>query len=125
MTNEEIIELLKKLRYQVSILGETIDYKDYPIQSLIMEKDWGETDIDKAHDIFEKWDGILENGGSMKNNEFERDFSESLGIGYQGLKTIILAFYRNGQWSNVCESYVDSFGPSVSIEYHSIKRRER
>ncbi len=61
----------------------------------------------------------------MQSFEFEKDFDDELGVSYQGLKSIISAFYRNGQWTNVCEAYVDSMGDSPPIEYRAIQRRER
>ena len=61
----------------------------------------------------------------MRSFEFEQDFNDELGVSYQGLKSIVRAFYRNGQWTTVCEAYVDSMGDSPPIEYHAIQRRER
>lgn len=60
----------------------------------------------------------------MESVKFERKFS-SLAINYQTLKSVILAFYRNGQWTKICEAYVDSFGDAPSLEYDGIMRRER
>lgn len=125
MTNEEMTEVIEKLLYHVSILGQTIDYEKHPVKSLILGMNWSQEDLDKAHDIFERWDNRLENGEKISSGEFEADFQRELGISYQGLKSIILAFYRNSQWTNVCEAYVDSFGKSPAVEYHSIMRRER
>ncbi|WP_157081000.1 hypothetical protein [Novosphingobium naphthalenivorans] len=125
MTSEQISEAIKKLRYQVNILGQTIDYDRYPVESLIMSMDWGNEDLNKAHDIFERWDNKLESGETISSAQFENDFSSELGVSYQGLKSIILAFYKNGQWTNVCEAYVDSFGNTPAMEYHSIMRRAR
>ena len=125
MTNEDIIKSIEKLTYHVSLLGEIIDYKQYPVEALILSKNWGPEDLNKAHDIFEKWDNILKDGGDMNTYSFEGDFMNELGISYQGLKSVILAFYRNHQWTNVCEAYVDAFGPAPAMEYHSIMRRER
>lgn len=53
----------------------------------------------------------------MNSGSFEHGFQESLGVNYQGLKSIVLAFYRNSQWTNVCEAYVDSFGKTPSVEF--------
>lgn len=125
MTMAEMAEIIEKLAYHVSLLGETIDYKNHPIEALILSKNWSRSDIDKAHDIFERWNQRLEKGEAMSTFEFESDFNRELGVSYQGLKPVILAFYRNDQWTNVCEAYVDAFGASPSIEYHSISRRER
>lgn len=125
MTELEIIQALEKLSYQVSIVSETIDYEKHPVEALILSKNWGPEEIEKVHDIFERWDSRLEQGDEMKSGSFEQEFKDALGIGYQGLKSIILAFYRNGQWTSVCEAYVDSFGDSPSLEFHGIMRRER
>lgn len=125
MNDREIIECISKLKYQVETLGLTIDHQKYPVEALILSKNWGPTDLEKAHDVFEKWDKKLENGDEMKSGLFESDFQDALGVSYQGLKSIVLAFYRNSQWTNVCEAYVDSFDGKPSIEFFEISRRER
>ncbi|CAA2137034.1 hypothetical protein [Methylobacterium bullatum] len=124
MDPSEVERAIKKLQYQVKTLGEAIDYKNHPIEALIMQMDWGEGDIDRVHDVFEKWDKILKSGTKMSSGAFEREFS-TMGINYQTLKSVILSLYRNGQWTSVCEAYVDSFGDAPSMEYHGIMRRER
>lgn len=125
MTIEEIQQIIAKLSYQVSILGQTIDYQKHPVEALIFEMNWSDVELQKAHDIFERWDAQLEKGHPVQHGAFESDFKRELDVGYQRLKSIVLAFYRNHQWTNVCESFVDSFGMSPSLEYHSIMRRER
>ena len=125
MTNEEIAHVIEKLSYHISVIGQTIDYDKYPVEALVVCNDWSKEDLDKAHDIFERWDAILEKGGKINTGEFEQDFNRELRVSYQGLKSIILAFYKNAQWTNVCEAYVDSFGNSPAVEYHSIMRRQR
>ena len=81
--------------------------------------------MNAAHDIFEKWDGKLSQGEAMSHTAFERDFKKELGLNYQGLKSVLLAFYRNDQWLDVCEAYVDSLAPNTPIELMPIARRER
>lgn len=125
MTNEEIAETVEKLKYHISILGQTIDHERHSVEALIIENDWSQTQLNKVHDLFEKWEKFLEAGQQMQQSSFEIDFNNELDISYQDLKSIILAFYRNSQWTNVCEAYVDSFGGSPPIEYHSIMRRNR
>jgi hypothetical protein len=125
MTNEEIAVLIAKMQYQISAIGRTVDHKQYPVESLIVEFDWGQAEISLAHDIFEKWDKKIEAGESLSTGRFEADFAKELNIGYQELKSVVNAFYKNGQWTGVCEAYVDAFGDNPSIEYSSIKRRER
>ena len=125
MANSDIKDMVEKLQYQVSLLGQTIDHNNHPVEALVISMDWGKDDLNKAHDIFERWDKRLEKGEGMNSSEFEHEFSDNLGVSYQGLKSIVLAFYRNGQWTNVCEAYVDSFGKTPALEYHSIMRRQR
>lgn len=125
MNFEEITATFDKLRYQIRILGSAIDYDKNPIEALIIGNDWDEKDLNNVHDIFERWDRALEQGKKMNSVEFEADFDNELGIGYQGLKPIVNSLYKNGQWTEVCEAYVDSFGQHPAMEYHAIMRRER
>ncbi|WP_422059821.1 DUF1878 family protein [Sphingopyxis sp.] len=125
MNSEDIEKIIDKLAYHVSLLGLTIDHEKYPVESLVLDMNWNRAELEKVHDIFEQWDQRLENGEVMNTAAFESDFDRELGISYQGLKSVVLAFYRNHQWTNVCEAYVDAFGKSPALEYHSIMRRER
>lgn len=125
MNERAIMERLDKLEYHVEILGQTINYEMYPVEALILSKNWGPAELEKAHDIFEEWDKKIENGGELNSSAFEQDFRKYLDISYQGLKSIILAFYRNSQWTNVCEAYVDSFGKYPSVEFFEIAHRNR
>lgn len=125
MTNEELYKAFQRLSYHVELLGNTIDSHAYPIEALILSMNWNKEDLDKAHDVFERWETILESGEKMNNFKFEKDFEDALGVSYQGLKPIVLAFYRNSLWTNVCEAYVDSFDGKASIEYREIMNRDR
>lgn len=125
MNEREIIERLDKLKYQVETLGHTIDYEKHPVEALVLSNDWGPKQLEKAHDIFEIWDKKLEGGEEMNSGDFEHEFQQYLNVGYQGLKSIVLAFYRNSQWTNVCEAYVDSFGKAPSVEFFEIAHRNR
>jgi len=122
MSLEQLKEELEKLKYQVRIIGETIDYQAHPVESLILSMDWGEGDIDRAHDIFEKYDNLLEAKEPINWHDFERELKTAFSIGYQTVKLIILAFYKNHQWTTVCYEYAKSFGPTVPIEFHQIIR---
>lgn len=123
MTNEEIAQTLEKLQFQISTIGQAMDYDRHPVETLIISMDWGRQELNGAHDIFEKWDEMLEGGEAMSRHAFEKDFSDALELNYQGLKSVVLAFYRNGQWTNVCEAYVDSFDGRASMEYREIVNR--
>ncbi|EFN7494463.1 DUF1878 family protein, partial [Escherichia coli] len=56
MNLNEISKEIEKLKYHIRILGESIDYHNHPVESLILSMDWDEKDINRAHDIFEKYD---------------------------------------------------------------------
>jgi len=69
---------LSKLKYQVRTIGEAVDYQDHPLEALIIAMDWGEEDIDCAHDVFEKYDSRLEAGEQVNWHEFKREFEECI-----------------------------------------------
>ena len=123
MNIDEVIEKLNKLEYQVSVLSECVDSERYPVQSLILSMNWDDSQLNKAHDIFQIYDEKLENKEDVNWTEFEHVLKDEFSIGYQTVKSIILAFYRNHQWVDVCHGYAMSFEPTTPIEFHSITRR--
>lgn len=123
MNLEDIVKDLKKLKYQVRVLGSAVDYDSHPIEALIMSMDWDEGDIDRAHDIFEKYDRKLEAKEDINWSDFEEELKGAFGIGYQVVKSIVLAFYENHQWTDVCYGYAMSFEPTTPVEFHRITRR--
>lgn len=123
MNVDDVILKLNKLEYHISILSECIDFERYPVQSLILSMGWDEAQLDKAHDIFQIYDEKLNSGEAINWSEFEHALRNEFSIGYQTVKSIILAFYNNHQWVEVCHGYAMSFEPSTPIEFHSITRR--
>lgn len=123
MNIEEIVYKLNKLEYQVSVLAECIDHERYPVQALILSMNWNDEQLNKAHDIFQVYDEKLEKGEDINWYEFEHALRGEFSIGYQTVKSIILAFYNNHQWVDVCYGYAMSFEPTTPIEFHSITRR--
>uniref|UniRef100_UPI003F8067AD hypothetical protein n=1 Tax=Xanthomonas sp. 0924 TaxID=2835534 RepID=UPI003F8067AD len=123
MSAEDFRKELEKIKYHVRLLGETINFKDHPIEALILSKDWNEGDIERAHDIFEKYDKLLESKQPVSWGDFEQELEDTFNTGYQGVKPIIVAFFRNGQWTNVCHGYAMSFEPTTPIEFHEITRQ--
>lgn len=118
----EIINRLEKLEFHVKLLAESLDHTENPIASLVVSRDWTEQDLDLAHDIFEIFDGKMHESKKINWQEFEQEFKVKLNISYQGLKSVILAFYRNGQWTEVCHAYASSFGNTVPLELKTIIR---
>lgn len=122
MTLEELAKEVEKLKYQVRTLAETVDYTSHPIEALILAMDWDEGDIERAHDIFERYDDKLQNGEPVDWHAFEAELKEEFAIGYQTVKSIIISFYQNHQWTDVCYHYAMSFEPTTPIEFHHITR---
>lgn len=117
---EAIVARLEKLEFHVKLLAESLNHTENPIASLVVNFDWSEQDLDAAHDIFEMFDKKLQESEKINWCDLEKEFNEKLNISYQGLKSVILAFNRNGQWTEVCHAYASSFGDSVSLELKSI-----
>lgn len=99
---DELKKEIEKLKYQMQLVGNMIDSDIYPIESLILSFDWDNDDLNKAHDIFEKYDKKIEVKEEDINwVKFEKELEEQFSISYQEVKLIILAFYKNRQWSEV------------------------
>jgi hypothetical protein len=117
--SETVQKQLDKLRYQLRLLGETIDHREYPIPALVLELDWDDCDLNRAHDIFEKYDTKLEASEEINWRAFEMELRDTFGIGYQTVKSIVLAFFDNSQWQSVCTAYAKAF---ECVEFHRITR---
>jgi len=119
---EKIVARLEKLEFHVKLLAESLNHAENPIASLVVDFDWSSDDLDCAHDIFEMFDDKIREEEQINWHDLEQEFNQKLNISYQGLKSVVLAFYRNGQWTEVCHAYASSFGNSVSIELKSIAK---
>lgn len=117
---ESVIARLEKLEFHVRLLAESLNHTENPTASLVVDFNWSEQDLDLAHDIFETFDIKISESKNINWYEFEKEFQEKLNISYQGLKSVVLAFNRNGQWTEVCHAYASSFGENVSIELKSL-----
>lgn len=115
MTNDE--HQIQKMKYHIRQLAEALDSKTHPIASLVIEKDWSHDDLEAAHDIFEKYADLLDKNELVNWTAFEHELRKKFNIGYQEVKSIILAFYRNGQWREVCVGYTIAH---TSVELHEI-----
>lgn len=115
----DIKDEIKKLKFHISLIGETLDYRSNPIPALVIEMNWNANDLDAAHDIFEKYNNMLEAKEDVSWRAFEMELRQKFGIGYQTVKSIILAFFRNHQWTEVCTLYAQSY---ECMEFHEITR---
>lgn len=117
---EAIEQEIKKLKYQMGILISTIDSDKYPVESLILSLNWDDDDLNAAHDIFEKYDNKIEAKEENINwSAFEHELRDRFDLGYQTVKSIIIAFYKNHQWVEVCYQYAKAY---TCMEFHSLIR---
>lgn len=73
---------IKKIKFQISLIGEAIRYNENPLTSLVIELDWSEEDLEAAHDCFEQAETVLNNNPQDFNNVmFEKLFKEKIGRG--------------------------------------------
>jgi len=110
---------LEKIKYQIGLIGSTIDLDEHPIPSLVIQLGWNEKDLDDAHDIFEKYDALIQSNPSNTTTGLENDLKERFDISYHKVKIIVLAFYKNHQWTDVCIDYAKSHD---CIEFHTITK---
>ena len=110
---------IDKIKYHIKMLGEAIDNKENPITSLVISMDWDDETLDKAHDIFERYHKKLEAKEKIEWSQFEIDLRHTFGINYQTIKSIVLAFYREHRWTEVCIHYAREY---ECVEFHEITK---
>ncbi|KVC62447.1 hypothetical protein WI73_26830 [Burkholderia ubonensis] len=110
----------QKIKFHIRLLAQVIDASTYPTEALVLSMDWSEDELDIAHDIFEAYEEKLGGPGEVNWHAFERQFKEQLAVSYQALKSIVLAFYRNSQWVDVCVAYAQS---APCVEFNEILRQ--
>lgn len=125
MDLKELENKFNLLQYHVQLLSNCIDSDEHPVESLILNMNWNEKQIDKAHDIFQKYDQLIDSKSEIVWSEFEHELRDEFEIGYQTVKQIVIAFYKNHQWTDVCYQYAMSFEPTTPIEFHQITRHNK
>jgi len=66
---------------------------------------WDEGKINHARKTFSIYDEKLKSGEEVNWVYFEHILRDDLGIGYQIVKSVILEFYDNDEFVNVCKGY--------------------
>ena len=110
---------IEKVKYHLALLAEALNHREQPIPSLVISLDWSRDDLNLAHDIFQEYDEQIERGVEPNWNVFESVFQDKLKISYQSLKSVVLAFYRNHQWTDVCAEYAQA---KPCAEFYEINR---
>ena len=120
---------LEKIKYHIRLINSrlsTIDdkielyFRSDPIASLVIEMDWSEGDLKKVRDIFHEYDENLRQSEQYVNwSAFQHDICNALGMIYDDrpIKDIIVAFWENREWVNVCSEYAKEH---ECAEFHEI-----
>ncbi|WP_025644207.1 MULTISPECIES: hypothetical protein [unclassified Psychrobacter] len=125
MDLNELENQVNLLQYHLQLLANCIDSDEHPVESLILNMNWNEKQIDRAHDIFQKYDQLIDSKSKIVWSKFEHELRDEFAIGYQTVKAIVIAFYKNHQWVDVCYQYAMSFEPTTPIEFHQITRNNK
>ncbi len=105
----DIQEQLKKLQFQVRLMGETIDFTHYPIPALAVELNWNERDLTDANKIFNDYEKRLISGKDVSWTEFNDRVCDRFHIVTSQVKSVVLAFLRNNQWLEVCKQFAEEY----------------
>ena len=116
---------IERMKCHIRLLASAIDIREHPIPWLVVEFDWNEDQLEKAHDLFEKYDKMLGEGKKPSWTELETDLKNEFAISYQSVKSIVNAFYRNGQWLEVCQWFAEGHQPGCPTELQHILERRR
>lgn len=75
------------------------------MERLKEEFEWDDKTIDSIRSIFENYSLKIVNGEEISWTSFEMELRGKFNIGYQAVKSIVLAFYRNKEYIDVCRGY--------------------
>ena len=114
---------LEKIKYHIRLINDRLrlidgkidfDFHSDPIASLVIEMDWNEDDLNRAHDIFERYRGFK---FQKLDHRLEHALRDEFGIGAGSAKEIIVAFWEARKWVDVCVAYAKA---NRCAEYHEI-----
>ena len=102
---------LEKIKYHIRLMNSRLlaiddkikrDFHSDSIASLVIEMDWSEDDLNRAHDIFERYQGV-----QFRELDYQLEYAlrGDFCIGAGSAKDIIVAFWRSGSWVDVCVEY--------------------
>ena len=66
---------------------------------------WTEDTVNSIHSVFNDYSEKLTKGEEVSWNAFEHELRDRHTIGYQIVKQIVLEFYRNDEYLDVCRGY--------------------
>ena len=95
---------IEKMRFQIRELCRCIDTSS--MLAMIIEFDWGQEELQHAENIFRKYEPLSRNSDSNDwASRLRAEFESEFGIGHQGMKIVIQAFFPNSLWRNICIRY--------------------
>ncbi len=100
----ELRDQNERLRYQIKLLGAMV-YARNPIAALVIERDWGEEHLRTAYRIFGDYASKTAGPKGVNWSRFEMDLCNDLGLRQQDIKSIVLAFFRHGEYVGLCRKY--------------------
>lgn len=110
---------IAKIKFQLHLLGSSIDHHSHPLESLVLSFDWSSEDLRKAEECFLEAQEAIDHNEKFTRSKFENSLKQKLDLDFQDVKSVVIAFYRGGQWVDVCKRYAESFGenPPLEIKY--------
>ena len=65
-------------------------------------------DLEDANIIFAKYNSLLDSDIEVSWYQFEQEIRAKFNIGYQTMRNIVLEFYRDNQWTELCIKYTQA-----------------
>jgi len=119
MDHAEMEDTIRRLRYHVGLLSEALPTQGNELTKLIVSFNWDDEDLDDARAIFDEYQQKCEQGKQITENSIEHDFRKRFDMHYQRFKSVVLAFYANREFRDVCIQF--AFHQDV-LEFHPIMR---
>lgn len=91
------------------------------MERLKQELGWNEETINAIRSIFDDYSLKIINEEKISWNAFEHELRDKFTIGYQIVKQIVLSFYRNHEYVDVCKGYAAQHDV---IEFKEINREQ-
>lgn len=109
------------LEEKVDLLISVVLHED-KISKIALSYGWNKEKVHKIYDIMDKYDQKIFNKENFTFGNIENDF-KLIGLNYQVLKSILIAFYDNEQYIEVIKIYLktnyEAMG-NISSEYNRI-----
>ncbi|MCB9763907.1 MAG: hypothetical protein H6739_29320 [Alphaproteobacteria bacterium] len=96
-------EQLAKLQWQIQRLADVLPKDTAPVTKLAIQLGWGEEELNLCEETFDQFQHKFDNEGSISG--FEKSLKDRMGISYQTVKKIVLAFIAEGMYEDVCIEY--------------------